>query len=67
MDVISTHPSILHPQYVSVLQVMVTDIALGAGTTTDPLPVIQFLKASGVKVMVDDAVSSLIVTQVIFY
>jgi len=46
------------------MQVMVTDITLGAGTSTAPLPVIQFLNANGVKVMVDNAVTSLLVTKV---
>jgi hypothetical protein len=47
------------------MQVMVTDITLGAGTSTAPLPVIQFLNANGVKVMVDNAVTSLAVNKVI--
>jgi hypothetical protein len=49
------------------MQVMVTDITLGAGKTTDPVPVIQFLKANGVKVMVDNTVSSGLITQVILF
>lgn len=45
------------------VQVMITDITLGAGPTTAPLPAIQYLKSQGVKVMVDDALTSFTVTQ----
>ncbi len=32
---------------------MVTDITLGAGRTTSPVPAVQFLKANGVEVVLD--------------
>jgi len=35
------------------VQVMVTDITLGAGRTTSPVPAVQFLKANGVEVVLD--------------
>ena len=50
--------------HVPMVQVMVTDITHGAGASTAPLPAIQFLKNAGVKVMVDDALTSLTVAQV---
>ena len=34
---------------------MVTDITLGAGASTDPLPVVKFLRKQGVKILVDSA------------
>ncbi len=56
---------------------MVTDITLGAGASTDPLPVVKFLRKQGVKILVDSAyrqltilsgvLSSLVPSQVVVY
>jgi len=44
------------------VQVMITDITLGAGTTTSPVPAVQFLQANGVEVLGDNFLNTMAIT-----
>ena len=46
------------------MQVMITDITLGAGSTTSPVPAVQFLQANGVEVLGDNFLNTMAITAV---
>ena len=43
---------------------MATDITLGAGTTTSPVPAVQFLRDNGVEVVLDNILNTLAIQAV---